>query len=1033
MAMMMDVRPQAGEGIVWDKFSANLPSDVVCYHNRVLANRESDFIVVIPDRGIFVIEVKSWLPDNVYVNDVCEIFLNNETKPTRNPSKQARKYRFHVLDFFNDKKSINPLVFSMVCYPNMSKDDYQRCKLDYISEETSTLFREDLDNPQLLFDKFNQLYVDMYNQSMDKLDEKTMGIVRATFEPNYNEVIIPPQKPIALYSEVLACALIPDAKKIVDDYFSGIKMIIFTSDYDGIQSLLSELSSKFDALGLTVSGNNISYSIGKKNSFELINNEFSIFNFSIYLTNSFEHDFHIEDGNYKEYFGDMVKLEQSTNFNFEQFRVEHAELKNILVKAGAGTGKTYSMVSRVAFLYHVDNFELGRISDGIVMLTFTNEAADNMRKRLKKHFMNYYVLTNNTRYLDVIADIEIMCISTIHKFANTIIRDAAISIGLGHQFAITDSEVGRKQAYLECYGRFISDRMNEDSSFVRSLPMKSYEIIEELMKVVDSLYQKGIDVKSINRNQLGRSIISIPSFNDMIINVAQRAELLVEEQCLSRNEMQLKQMMIYCLDAIRSSSFKTTNHTYKYLFVDEFQDTDDMQIDIFSELNERVDFKLFIVGDLKQSIYRFRGATMDAFNRIKILTDVDKWSEEYSLRHNYRTDNRLLSRFNCVFDSISEDKGKPGLIPYGESASLYSRIMNRDIEESDLYAYKTIDSNDEKLRFDALFSIVEQQQRTILAKYDFKSLPEERRSIAILVRTNREVKAVVKAGRERNIYVETRGGGDLYQSFPANDLSALLSALTHPNDLNYLFALIESNYVNTDFAIQNIVGCSIEDKRKAIFSCLDQYFGELVNLSWKDIVSLSNKKPILVVLKQLYEATMPWKRFKNSSKQIDYQNNYDLIVELVLRKFKVESLTLGMMDDYLCNCIISGQDVEPRTTDADDSGVHIICMTVHKSKGLEFEYVDLPYTDRRMDSTVTKATNAVQVNGMIGYAVKINGNFESSEFYDDNEENIQTEKEDARILYVAMTRAISSLTWISNNEDGITWNRIMQEGLRDEY
>lgn len=1031
----MDIKPEMGEGIVWERFKSNLPPDVVCYNNRTLANRESDFIVLIPDRGIFVIEVKSWLPSTVTVSDKCEIYLKGKQDPARNPYKQARNYRFHIINYFNDKKNLNPLVFSMVCYPNMSKSDYIANKLNFISEENCTIFREELDNSKLLFDKFNQLYVDMFNSSMSCLDGENIAIVRSTFEPNYNRIVKPPMKPIALYSTFIISSTLNSSKRkaILDNYLFGIKTIVFSSDYDGIVLLLSELSNRLDSKGILATGNNLKFSIGTKNRFELANGSFSIFNFALYYTNSVSQELEIEDGNYADYTELFTQLEDNTDFNFEQFRIEHAELKNILVKAGAGTGKTYSMVSRIAYLFHVDNAGINKLSDGIVMLTFTNEAADNMRKRIKKHFMNYYALTNKPLYLDAIADIENMQISTIHKFANRIIQDTAISLGLGHKFAVTDSDFGRKQVYLECFGEYIKNSKNGDFEFIRSLPIKSYEIIDKLIEIADSLYQKGIDFKSITRDQLGESIVSIPSFNDMLIDVAKRAELLIDEMHITQNEMQLNQMMIYCLDAINSKSYKCSNYQYRYIFVDEFQDTDDMQIDIFSALQKKVGFKLFIVGDLKQSIYRFRGATMNAFDRIKALIGDDSWAEDYSLQRNYRTDNRLLDRYNDVFSNISDVDDQSGLIPYNKASVLYSSICHSNIPCSNLYERIALDESNNESRFVELFSLIKKQQLTIQSNPSYESLPEGRRSIAVLVRKNSEVKEVLKAGRDRNIYIETRSGGDLFQSIPSIDLSTLLSALTHPGDINYLYALLMSNYVHTDFSIQSITGCSIKEKKQAVISCLDQFFIKIMNLNWNQVVSLSNEKPILVVLKQIYEKAKPWMRLISVSNQIDYQNNYDLIIEIILQRYDVESLSLGVMDDYLSNCIITGKEHPPRKNTEDDIGIHIVCLTIHKSKGLEFEYVDMPYTDRLISSAGSTQTNALSMNGKVGYSVAIAGNVECSEYYDELEESVQSQKDEARILYVAMTRAISSFAWISNGKDGLTWNNIMKEGLIDEH
>ena len=85
-----------------------------------------------------------------------------------------------------------------------------------------------------------------------------------------------------------------------------------------------------------------------------------------------------------------------------EIHIEHAEIgRDIQVKAGAGTGKTYSMVSRVAFLCsHASNSGVFDPAAEIAMLTFTDDAAINMKSRLKQLFVNYFILTNDTQYLE---------------------------------------------------------------------------------------------------------------------------------------------------------------------------------------------------------------------------------------------------------------------------------------------------------------------------------------------------------------------------------------------------------------------------------------------------------------------------------------------------------------------------------------------------------------------------------------------------------------------------------------------------------
>ena len=98
----------------------------------------------------------------------------------------------------------------------------------------------------------------------------------------------------------------------------------------------------------------------------------------------------IEEGRFDEIQkNQLLKLSKLTTFNIQQYYVEHAEpSKNVLVEAGAGTGKTYSMVSRVAFLCNKKNDPISNFEDEIALVTFTNDAANNMKTRLKQLFVN---------------------------------------------------------------------------------------------------------------------------------------------------------------------------------------------------------------------------------------------------------------------------------------------------------------------------------------------------------------------------------------------------------------------------------------------------------------------------------------------------------------------------------------------------------------------------------------------------------------------------------------------------------------------
>ena len=150
---------------------------------------------------------------------------------------------------------------------------------------------------------------------------------------------------------------------------------------------------------------------------------FRIFNFELYHIDSLgakcSEKIVVKEGKVTPQAYDVLRtLSECSAFNLQQYEVEHAStLHDILVEAGAGTGKTFSMVSRIAYLCNKEVDAVSNIADEIAMVTFTNDAAINMKKRLKQMFVNYFVLTGREKYLKFVEDIDRSNISTIHKFA----------------------------------------------------------------------------------------------------------------------------------------------------------------------------------------------------------------------------------------------------------------------------------------------------------------------------------------------------------------------------------------------------------------------------------------------------------------------------------------------------------------------------------------------------------------------------------------------------------------------------------------
>lgn len=1037
MAMMIDKKPEyKGEGKVWESLSDNLPGEAIVYNSREVNGREFDFCILMKNVGMIIIEVKGWLADSIFdVAGVDEIIIQGYDKPEKSPKKQARAYRFGLLNLISDKYNVSPLIFDLVCYPFISKKEYYDKRLDIVSEEALTLFKEDLSDPIRLGDKLLNAYNQCKSIPHAEMDEELMGKIRQHFEPHFQM-----KKPLELNNQVPYSVVIADAKKmakkqihdIVDSYLKGTKTVVFVESEDVADSILYVLEGELNDRGVYAEKNNLRLKKGANNEFSLKGNAFRIFNFELYVVDVLS-DF-LEEA-VTIYEGDctfeertiLEKLSQKTTFNIQQYFIEHAStVKNILVRAGAGTGKTYSMVSRIAFLCNKFENPTVNLIDDIAMVTFTNDAADNMKNRLKQMFINYFVLTSNPKFLKYIEDTDFMRISTIHKFAREIIKEASMQMGLGDNFAITSGDYIKEQIYEKYLNDFIAKKEAENPNFINEIKLPLYQFRRMLVEFSNQLYNKSIDIKKIKEEELGNAPGLLPFFNETIMEVIIAAEIEYATKIQESNKIDLRETMIVLNDVVNQKDKDKTHLDYKYIFIDEFQDTDDAQIDSFLKIQQLIgkDCNLFVVGDLKQSIYRFRGATISAFKRLNATPD--KW-EEHTINTNYRTDSRLLE----VMDEILQSMGASAWLPYVYDADHLVSNLNGGANEDELYECVPYHGkNDEQL--EVLLGLLKREKSKIVELEKTRKLSKEEKTIAILVRENWQIEEIIKGCKEldEEVEIETKVGGDLYQLDSTIDFCKLLMALTNPDDPVCLVNFIESNYVDMPLWYQGLQNEEKQEQTAKLVDALDKYFMARMNKTWNGLVAYVQANPVLVVLKTIFETLQPWNKYSEDlDKQRFYKSNYELLIEKIIKSYSVDYLTLTVIANSIQINILTKQQELARATTEDETGIKFLCTTVHKAKGLEYGTVILPFTGQAIDN-LKKANTDVNYSGSkLAYSIKVDENKKDcNSNYDSQEEIGQRICEEARILYVALTRAIRNCIWMKDTDkkSNMSWSKFLE-------
>lgn len=292
-----------------------------------------------------------------------------------------------------------------------------------------------------------------------------------------------------------------------------------------------------------------------------------------------------------------------------------------LVIAGPGSGKTKTLISRICYL-----LEKGQKPENILLLTFTNKAAKEMKSRAEK------LIGNSAGKITA---------GTFHHFANLIVRRYAEKVSLKRNFTILDGEDARavlKQIVLEDH-ESVNRGVLDDISRAISLSKLKMQSIEEILTSPEFFRMR--------------------SQTEEIISISRRYTKLKQKN----NVADFDDLLYFAQQILSDVSIRSEyqNH-FTNLLVDEFQDTDCIQAAILSLLYKK-DNNLMVVGDDSQSIYSFRGAEIK-----NILGFKEKYDAKiFFLVKNYRSTTDIVSLVNSIMSNSTKRLDKKLLAMHPEA------------------------------------------------------------------------------------------------------------------------------------------------------------------------------------------------------------------------------------------------------------------------------------------------------------------------------------------------------------------------------
>lgn len=395
----------------------------------------------------------------------------------------------------------------------------------------------------------------------------------------------------------------------------------------------------------------------------------------------------------------------------------------IMIVAGAGSGKTKVLTTRIAHLMAtgVDAFQ-------ILALTFTNKAAAEMKERVT------HILGNN--------EARNLYIGTFHSVFARILRAEADKLGYPRNFTIYDTDDAKSVV------KTVIKEMNLDDKHYK--PNTVYNRISNaknsLITPEEYINDYGLQQEDMRANR--------PLIGQIYNSYCQR--------CFKNGAMDFDDLLLkfYQLLSTHPESLSKYQRKFKYIMIDEYQDTNTSQYQIIKLLGAMHE-NVAVVGDDAQSIYSFRGATIE--NILQFQKDYDE-VKVVMLEQNYRSSQNILHIANHI---IANNKGQ---IP--------KKLWTSNDEGEKIKLVRTATDNDEgKYVADA---IQEQKLRNHYRNSDF----------AILYRTNAQSRSFEESLRRMNIAYRIYGGISFYQRKEIKDFLSYLRIIVNPGDEEALKRII---------------------------------------------------------------------------------------------------------------------------------------------------------------------------------------------------------------------------------------------------
>ncbi len=791
---------------------------------------------------------------------------------------------------------------------------------------------------------------------------------------------------------------------------------------------------------------------------------------------------------------------------------------NVLVSAGAGSGKTAVLTERVVSLLN-DYLKI----NNILVLTFTKNAAKEMKDRIRlkledRNDSSNLLLLDNS----YITTFDAFSLSILERYHDILNLSPGIGVLSEESLAyITRENINKifyKAEYKKIRDMFLTD--NEDKLIDSLIKIKSslnilpnpkeyllnykinYNLIEEYKSYINDKFieiKEAVDtvggtekfinelfisldkfLKSKNFTEIASSIkdVELPRFSnlkdiseeekklyadrysefkksidDLKIKLLKykteddlkeeldknyKIEVVIKDmmlELLTMEEIFMKKNNKFSFNKIASMGIELLEKNkivreelkkeFKEIMIDEYQDTSDIQDNFISLISNN---NVYMVGDIKQSIYRFRNANpkifRDKYENYKNLSGGRK----IDLNCNYRSRKEVLDGINDIFNYIMTlDKGGAS---YKEEHQLVFGNMNYEKEQKEnnimkIYTYDT-DGNVKDLEINFIANDIKnkiENKYQVIDKKTNKLRDITYSDIAIIVRSGTNDDLYKKVLNKYNIPVKLTSDKKINDNSLVLVLRSVLNAIylianNKKNSLNYFLTSIARSFL---FRLDDDVIYDIIVNKKEF-----SFYEKLKELSY-----LANDYNVNDLLEKIIDEFNIFEKL-NTTKNIEEKIIVlDKIIDIT-KEFSALNLTIT--DLIKCLDLIVDKKIEIKVNIDEDINNSLTITNIHKSKGLEYNICYFPSLTSGANNNKSKEFSFSEKYGIICPYIKDKIYLNSLKIVLlDEEEQKEEENEKIRLFYVALTRAKEEMILLTSNKETKNTFATYLDNIKEKY